>query len=171
MSQTVNLDRAEIAQAELAREGLDPGPPMGTVEELKAGKGRMVRDDVLDVAPAYSSENDIQDHDKPTEEDLQTLRRVSGKIKWTAFSVAICELAERFSYYGSSVLYTNFVVQQLPPRLEYWCWLGPRSDGRPVWCPGSGKQGWPGHFPHQPVLRLPPSPLRVRPSSPAHLLS
>lgn len=54
------------------------------------------------------------DDDLPTEEDLETLRRVSGHINWAAYSVAICELAERFSYYGSSVLYTNFIVQPLP---------------------------------------------------------
>jgi POT family proton-dependent oligopeptide transporter len=52
--------------------------------------------------------------DIPTEEDLRTLRRVSGKIKWTAYTVAFAELAERFSYYGSSILYTNFVQWPLP---------------------------------------------------------
>ncbi|CAN8096793.1 unnamed protein product [Discula destructiva] len=117
MSQTVNLDRAEIAQAELAKEGLDPGPPMGTRDELLAGKGSIDHTAVLDVAPAYSEGNfDLSDGlEKPTEEEMHTLRRVSGKIAWAAFTVAICELAERFSYYGSSILYTNFVVQSLPP--------------------------------------------------------
>jgi POT family proton-dependent oligopeptide transporter len=51
---------------------------------------------------------------KPSEEDLHTLRRVSGKINWAAYTIAFCELAERFSYYGSSVLYTNFVRSPLP---------------------------------------------------------
>jgi len=114
MSQTVNLDRAEIAQAEVARHGLDPGPPLGTVDELRAGKGSI---DVSNV-PAYSSQGDNglldDDYPFPTEEELQTLRRVSGKINWAAYSVAFCELGERFSYYGSSILYTNFVVHGLP---------------------------------------------------------
>lgn len=131
MSQTVNLDRAEIAQAELAREGLDPGPPLGTVDELKAGQGSMVHDAVLDdAAPAYSSlSDDLDGYEKPTEEEMHTLRRVSGKIKWAAFSVALCELAERFSYYGSSVLYTNFVVQQLPPGSTTGAGLGQGQTG------------------------------------------
>lgn len=118
MSQTVNLDRAEIAQAQLAVDGLNPGPPMGTHDELTAGKGSMDPKAIADAAPPYSSSGDVDhldDVEKPTEEEMHTLRRVSGKIKWTAFTVAICELAERFSYYGSSILYTNFVVQPLPP--------------------------------------------------------
>lgn len=119
MSQTANLDRAEIAQAELAREGLNPGPPLGTADELKAGKGSM---DMSTYVPGVgqvdvrtgSMEADGLADDVPTEEEMHTLRRVSGHINWAAYSVAICELAERFSYYGSSVLYTNFVVRPLP---------------------------------------------------------
>lgn len=115
MSQTVNLDRAEIAQAEAAVHGLEPGPPLGTVEELKAGEGSMdvtnIPDSSLGELPDYEDVN----YPKPTEEELHTLRRVSGHINWAAYSVAICELGERFSYYGSSILYTNFVVHSLPP--------------------------------------------------------
>lgn len=112
MSQTVNLDRAEIAQAELAREGLNPGPPLGTVDELKAGKGSMdVRTYVptvgqVDVHPGTTDGDGDDDVNMPSEEELHTLRRVAGHINWAAYSVAVCELAERFSYYGSSVLYT-----------------------------------------------------------------
>jgi POT family proton-dependent oligopeptide transporter len=42
--------------------------------------------------------------EEPTEEDLKTLRRVSGKIPWTAFTIAFVELCERFGYYGCQVL-------------------------------------------------------------------
>ncbi|KAL5338935.1 POT family-domain-containing protein [Aspergillus crustosus] len=52
---------------------------------------------------------------KPTDEELTTLRRVSGKIPWIMWTIAFVELCERFSYYGSSVLYTNFVNRPLPP--------------------------------------------------------
>jgi POT family proton-dependent oligopeptide transporter len=55
------------------------------------------------------------DDELPTEEELQTLRRVSGKIKWAMYTIAFVEACERFSYYGSAVLYTNFVAQKLPP--------------------------------------------------------
>lgn len=37
---------------------------------------------------------------EPTEEELATLRKVAGKLPWSAFLVAIVELCERFAYYG-----------------------------------------------------------------------
>jgi POT family proton-dependent oligopeptide transporter len=40
----------------------------------------------------------------PTDEELQTLRRVSGNVPWTAYTVAIVELCERFSYYGTTAV-------------------------------------------------------------------
>lgn len=43
----------------------------------------------------------------PTEEELRTLRRVSDKIPWTAFTVAFVELCERFSYYGTTAVCMN----------------------------------------------------------------
>lgn len=42
--------------------------------------------------------------EEPTEEELKTLPRVSGKIPWTAFTIAFVELCERFGYYGCQVL-------------------------------------------------------------------
>ncbi|KAN0081888.1 POT family domain containing protein [Elaphomyces granulatus] len=50
----------------------------------------------------------------PTDEELQTLRRISGKIPWTAFTVAFVELCERFSYYGTVAVFINFIQQPLP---------------------------------------------------------
>ncbi|KAN0076314.1 hypothetical protein V8E54_006456 [Elaphomyces granulatus] len=50
----------------------------------------------------------------PTNEELQTLRRISGKIPWTAFTVAFVELCERFSYYGTVAVFINFIQQPLP---------------------------------------------------------
>ncbi|KAJ3514471.1 hypothetical protein NLJ89_g2360 [Agrocybe chaxingu] len=50
----------------------------------------------------------------PTEEERATLRRVPDTIPWNAYLIAIVELAERFSFYGSSVVFTNFIQQPLP---------------------------------------------------------
>ncbi|KAF8906911.1 peptide transporter PTR2A [Mucidula mucida] len=50
----------------------------------------------------------------PTEEEIATLRRVSDTIPWTAYLIAIVEMAERFSFYGCSVVFTNFMQQPLP---------------------------------------------------------
>lgn len=49
-----------------------------------------------------------------TSEDLAHLRRVSGKITWIAFTIAFVELCERFSYYGTTVVFVNFIQQPLP---------------------------------------------------------
>ncbi|KXN81955.1 putative peptide transporter ptr2 [Leucoagaricus sp. SymC.cos] len=59
----------------------------------------------------------------PTEEERRTLRRVADSIPWAAYMIAFVELAERFSFYGSSVVFTgteqnplktNFIQQPLP---------------------------------------------------------
>ncbi|KAF8920832.1 peptide transporter PTR2A [Mucidula mucida] len=50
----------------------------------------------------------------PTKEERATLRRVSDAIPWNAYLIAIVELAERFSFYGCSVVFTNFIQQPLP---------------------------------------------------------
>ncbi|RDW62563.1 hypothetical protein BP5796_10865 [Coleophoma crateriformis] len=50
----------------------------------------------------------------PTEEEYHTLRRVSDKIDWWVYTIAVVELCERFSYYGTTVVFTNFIQQPLP---------------------------------------------------------
>ncbi|KAH6715685.1 putative peptide transporter ptr2 [Leptodontidium sp. MPI-SDFR-AT-0119] len=50
----------------------------------------------------------------PTEEELRTLRRVSGQIPWSAYTIAFVELCERFSYYGTTAVFVNFIQQPLP---------------------------------------------------------
>lgn len=57
---------------------------------------------------------DADEDEHITEEDLQELRRVSGKIPWQAYTIAFVELCERFSYYGATVVYVNFIQQPLP---------------------------------------------------------
>ncbi|KAL4873699.1 hypothetical protein BDV12DRAFT_207511 [Aspergillus spectabilis] len=54
-------------------------------------------------------------HERPTKEELTTLRRVAGKVRWTAYTIAFVELCERFSYFGATAVFTNFIQQPLPP--------------------------------------------------------
>ncbi len=60
-----------------------------------------------------SSEAAVRDGDFeiPTEHDLATLRRVSGKIPWSAYTIAFVELCERFSYYGTTAVCTYLVCE------------------------------------------------------------
>src|SRR5690348_9666978 len=48
----------------------------------------------------------------PTEEELGTLRKVSDKLPWSAFLVALVELCERFAYYGLSGPFQNYMQNE-----------------------------------------------------------
>ncbi|KAF7313468.1 hypothetical protein HMN09_00502700 [Mycena chlorophos] len=50
----------------------------------------------------------------PTEEERATLRRISDDLPWNVYLIAFIEAAERFSFYGSSIVFTNFIQQPLP---------------------------------------------------------
>ncbi|KAI0041577.1 peptide transporter PTR2A [Auriscalpium vulgare] len=58
--------------------------------------------------------DDMEGLVSPTEEEYQTLRHVADAIQWSTYSVAFIELAERFSFYGSTIVFTNFIQQPLP---------------------------------------------------------
>ncbi|KAK1992460.1 POT family protein [Colletotrichum falcatum] len=89
-----------------------------TIEQSQPGTGpketsydmKFCEDTSLD------EKNGIQPRpDAPTQEELQTLRRVSDHIPFKLFTIAFIELCERFSYYGSViVVITNFIQQPLP---------------------------------------------------------
>lgn len=49
------------------------------------------------------------DGDEPTDEEKQTLRKVSDKLPWSAFIVCVVELCERFTYYGLSGPFQNYI--------------------------------------------------------------
>lgn len=104
-----------VDSAELAKSGVADAPLQGTTKEMNVGRGSMD----VGMARADSNDNSMLKtgevyEDTPTEEELKTLRRVSGKIPWTAWTIAFVELCERFSYYGSTVVYVNFIQQPLP---------------------------------------------------------
>lgn len=54
------------------------------------------------------------DGEEPTMEEMKTLRRVSGKIPWTAWTITFVEFCERFSYYGTTAVFVNFLQQPRP---------------------------------------------------------
>ena len=47
--------------------------------------------------------------DEPTEEEKQTLRKVADKLPWSTFLVGLIELCERFTYYGLSGPFQNYI--------------------------------------------------------------
>ncbi|KJA16010.1 hypothetical protein HYPSUDRAFT_47842 [Hypholoma sublateritium FD-334 SS-4] len=50
----------------------------------------------------------------PNEDEVGSLRRVPDAVPWGAYLIAIVELAERFSFYGTNVVFTNFIQRPLP---------------------------------------------------------
>lgn len=49
------------------------------------------------------------DGDEPTDEEKHSLRKVSDKLPWSAFLVCVVELCERFTYYGLSGPFQNYI--------------------------------------------------------------
>lgn len=70
----------------------------------------------------------------PTEEEWATLPRVAGRIPWQAWTVAFVEFAERFSYYGTSAVFVNFIQKDMPP--------GSNTGAGFLQKPGSGALGY-----------------------------
>jgi POT family proton-dependent oligopeptide transporter len=107
MTTAVQLDNDAIAQSGLA------DPEHKGIHDHDAHGSMDVKQNIHDP---YVTSTDDEDwyEGRPTEEELKTLPRVSGKIPWAMFTIAFVELCERFSYYGSSILYTNFVNNPLP---------------------------------------------------------
>lgn len=49
------------------------------------------------------------DGGEPTDEEKRTLRKVADKLPWSAFLVCVIELCERFTYYGLSGPFQNYI--------------------------------------------------------------
>lgn len=69
-------------------------------------------------ASAQPSQTNQYDDDEirgeaPTEEEKRTLRRIGDPLPKSAFLVAIVELCERFTYYGASGLFQNYIQRPL----------------------------------------------------------
>jgi POT family proton-dependent oligopeptide transporter len=83
-----------------------------------AALSHIKKNELIDEKHSYHSEQELDGiHDGlefPTEEEKLILRRVADKMPWNAYLIAIVEMAERFSYYGCSAVFTNFVQQPLP---------------------------------------------------------
>lgn len=85
-----------------------------------AGAGITEKDFVEKPMSASSgaSVHDIEIDDglggvKPTADELLTLRKVGEPLPKSAFLVAIVELCERFTYYGASGIFQNYIQRPL----------------------------------------------------------
>lgn len=103
--------------------------------------------DVVDRSSSNSVR--VEDDDgmggvKPTAEELMTLRKVGEPLPKSAFLVAIVELCERFTYYGASGIFQNYISRPrdgslgrgalglghqgatgLSTFFQFWCYVTP----------------------------------------------
>jgi POT family proton-dependent oligopeptide transporter len=100
---------------------MNVGNDLETLEVVRAQHPGAVQDEVKHEKRHSSSFNSSSDvtatngYETPTAEEMKTLRRISGKIPWSAYTIAFVELCERFSYYGTTAVFVNFIQQPLPP--------------------------------------------------------
>ncbi|KAL4802604.1 POT family-domain-containing protein [Aspergillus unguis] len=87
--------------------------------QLPIEKDVIAKESSIEEIPAskeyhLDEENENLHKLQPTSEEMKTLRRVAGPMNWVTFSVAFVELCERFSYYGTTAVFVNFIQQPLP---------------------------------------------------------
>ncbi|KAI5477097.1 PTR2-domain-containing protein [Pseudohyphozyma bogoriensis] len=110
---TSTIDPAYAGLAEAAkheseahndRKSLDIDNPMGLTHKT----GVEITERTIGGAAAADGEF-------PSEHDRATLRRMPGPIRIEAYLIGLIELCERFSYYGTTAVFTNFIQQKRPP--------------------------------------------------------
>lgn len=80
----------------------------GAETQTKSAKSTaMMEED--DVGQPPASDIVSSEGDEPTGEELATLRKVADHLPWSAFIVALVELCERFTYYGLSGPFQNYI--------------------------------------------------------------
>lgn len=116
-----------------------------SVEKEGEGITKITSDPDLDlrVEEVYNTKNELLGI-VPTEEEVATLRKVADRLPWSAWSVALVELGERFTYYGITGPFQNYMQnprsdtlrpgaiglgQQHASALSYffqfWCYVTP----------------------------------------------
>ncbi|KAF9552619.1 peptide transporter PTR2B [Agrocybe pediades] len=96
--------------------------PAYTVDEKSSAKDQVqvsalnsLHDEKLESDGIADPHAIIPGSEGVTQHDLDTLRHVADRLPLAAWLVAFIEFAERWSYYGTTNLYNNYVRQALPP--------------------------------------------------------
>ena len=147
-SKALNVDSTVSSDDEFTGEKKDEKFKNNTDIKVYISKDHHASSDKIDFIGAVD-EDDIQNENgrEPTEEELSTLRHVSERIPFTCWLIAIVELAERFSYYGLSAPFQNYMqngpndtpkgVLQLKSQgatalsyfFQFWCYVTPLLGG------------------------------------------
>lgn len=80
----------------------------------ETGKEESLPPAITHLADGRKVDDEVVDWHFPSEDERKTLRRVPEKLNFPTFAIGICEFAERFSYYGATQVYNNFIKNPLP---------------------------------------------------------
>ncbi|KAK4693535.1 hypothetical protein P7C71_g3887, partial [Lecanoromycetidae sp. Uapishka_2] len=94
----------KLVMHDMAVDGEIGGPAVETTDTKPMVLMEDKEESGLESASIISFEGD-----EPTEEERETLRKVADKLPWSAFLVAMVELCERFTYYGLSGPFQNYI--------------------------------------------------------------
>jgi len=83
---------------------LDVGPELVKAEVKGVGETTPPSEQKHAQVITPAAEETDDDSIAPTDEELETLRRIPGRIPWICFTVAFVELCERFAYYGTTAV-------------------------------------------------------------------
>ncbi|KAM0335505.1 hypothetical protein ACHAQA_000553 [Verticillium albo-atrum] len=105
MSTAADLDLVEAARADY------PAIEKGMNTDKAPGyKGEVPQD----LSSETNSLRGINGEVYPTDEEVDTLRHVHGKVDWLIYSIGVVEMVERFAYYGTTAVFVNFISYPLP---------------------------------------------------------
>ncbi|CAF3640353.1 unnamed protein product [Rotaria sp. Silwood1] len=80
---------------------------MSLVEELELNSADAAEPSIIEPTEDF---NEIE----PTTEEFSTLEHIADKIPLGAWLIVVCELCERFAFYGLSGLFQNYIQFPLP---------------------------------------------------------
>ena len=95
----------------------------------------MEKEETSNSAASLSSFED----DEPTEEEKRTLRKVADRLPWSAYLVAMVELCERFTYYGLSGPFQNYIQNSYNDPSELPGAIGDSAFSKLLPCNRNGK--------------------------------
>lgn len=99
---TSNTEPAiSVAGPDVSRTGEVPVDEKGASRRLTTDGGEIEPAQSLDTTHILKGPNG---EEYPTKDELATLRRVKGSISWLIYTIAFCELCERFAYYGTTTV-------------------------------------------------------------------
>ncbi|KAF9445220.1 peptide transporter PTR2B [Macrolepiota fuliginosa MF-IS2] len=90
---------------------------MATHENEKSEKGVAHASSIDEAKFQYNDDGDtiIEGSEGVTQRDLDTYRHVADRLPYTAWLVVIVEFAERWTYYGTTNVFNNYIRAPLPP--------------------------------------------------------